>query len=152
MLTFGYGISFDVEHLPFAVYDQDQSPESRQLVESFQGSRYFQERPPIASVEELQRRLQDGELMVAIEIPPDFGRDLMRQERPEVSVWLDGAMPFRAETARGYVSVSPPPFSATLRPDARDATSRPIRSISKAASATIRTSRAPMRSCRASSC
>jgi len=104
MLTFGYGISFDVEHLPFAVYDQDQSSESRQLVESLQSSRYFQEQPPIASTEELQHRLQDGELMVGIEIPPDFGRDLMRQEAPEVSVWLDGAMPFRAETARGYVS------------------------------------------------
>lgn len=104
MLTFGYGISFDVEHLPFAVYDQDQSSESRQLVESLQSSRYFQEQPPIASSEELQHRLQDGELMMGIEIPPDFGRDLMRQEAPEVSVWLDGAMPFRAETARGYVS------------------------------------------------
>lgn len=104
MLTFGYGISFDVEHLPFAVYDQDQSSESRQLAESLQSSRYFQEQPPIASTEELQHRLQDGELMLAIEIPPDFGRDLMRQEAPEVSVWLDGAMPFRAETARGYVS------------------------------------------------
>ncbi|MGO7660642.1 ABC transporter permease, partial [Rhizobium ruizarguesonis] len=76
MLAFGYGISFDVEHLPFAVYDQDQSAESRQLVESLQGSRYFEERPPIASTDALQRRLQDGELMVAIEIPPDFGRDL----------------------------------------------------------------------------
>jgi len=104
MLTFGYGISFDVEHLPFAVYDQDQSSESRQLVESLQSSRYFQEQPPIASSEELQHRLQDGELMMGIEIPPDFGRDLMRQEAPEVSIWLDGAMPFRAETARGYVS------------------------------------------------
>jgi ribosome-dependent ATPase len=104
MLTFGYGISFDVEHLPFAVYDQDQSAESRQLVESLQGSRYFQERPPINASRELQDRLQSGELMVAIEIPPDFGRDLMRQETPEVSIWLDGAMPFRAETARGYVT------------------------------------------------
>ncbi|MBB3564306.1 ribosome-dependent ATPase [Rhizobium sp. BK512] len=104
MLTFGYGISFDVEHLPFAVFDQDQSAESRQLVESLQGLRYFQERSPITSSRELQDRLQNGELMVAIEIPPDFGRDLLRQETPEVSIWLDGAMPFRAETARGYVT------------------------------------------------
>ncbi|HBF29084.1 ribosome-associated ATPase/putative transporter RbbA [Rhizobium sp.] len=104
LLTFGYGISFDVEHLPFAVYDQDRSSESRQLIESLQGSRYFTERAPIASATELQQRLQSGELGVAIEVPPDFGRDLLRQTTPEVSVWLDGAMPFRAETARGYVS------------------------------------------------
>ena len=104
LLTFGYGISFDVEHLPFAVYDQDQSAESRQLIESLQGSRYFEEKRAITSAEDLQTRLQAGELRLGIEIPPDYGRDLMRQEKPEVSVWLDGAMPFRAETARGYLS------------------------------------------------
>jgi ribosome-dependent ATPase len=104
LLAFGYGISFDVEHLPFAVYDQDQSAESRQLIEGLQGSRYFEEKGAIASASDLQARLQTGELRVGIEIPPDFGRDLMRREKPEVSVWLDGAMPFRAETARGYLS------------------------------------------------
>ena len=48
MLTFGYGISFDVENLTFAVFDRDQSAESRELIESFAGSRYFREQPPIA--------------------------------------------------------------------------------------------------------
>jgi ribosome-dependent ATPase len=104
LLTFGYGVSFDVEHLPFAVYDQDQSAQSRQLVESLQGSRYFTERKAITSSKELQDRLQSGELSVGVEIPPNFGRDLERNNTPEVSVWLDAAMPFRAETARGYMA------------------------------------------------
>ncbi|MFS8116047.1 ribosome-associated ATPase/putative transporter RbbA [Rhizobium jaguaris] len=104
LLTFGYGISFDVERLPFAVFDQDQSAQSRQLLESFQGSRYFDEQPAVSSIDDLETRLKSGELKLAIEIPTDFGKDLLRQTRPEVSVWLDGAMPFRAETARGYVS------------------------------------------------
>ena len=103
LLTFGYGVSFDVEHLPFAVYDQDQSAQSRQLVESLQGSRYFTERRAIASSKELQERMQSGELSVGVEIPPNFGRDLERGTTPEVSIWLDAAMPFRAETARGYM-------------------------------------------------
>lgn len=103
LLTFGYGVSFDVEHLPFAVYDQDQSAQSRQLVESLQGSRYFTERRAIASSKELQERMQSGELSVGVEIPPNFGRDLERGNTPEVSIWLDAAMPFRAETARGYM-------------------------------------------------
>jgi ribosome-dependent ATPase len=104
LLTFGYGISFDVEHLPFAVFDQDQSAQSRQLLESFQGSRYFDEHAAIASSDELDARLKDGELTVAIEVPPGFGKDLLRERQPEVGVWLDGAMPFRAETTRGYVA------------------------------------------------
>lgn len=104
MVTFGYGISFDVENLPFAVYDQDQSLESRNLIESFAGSRYFVQRPDIKTSDEMDTRLKSGELKLAIEIPPDFGRNLVSNQYPEVGVWLDGAMPFRAETTKGYVN------------------------------------------------
>ena len=104
MLAFGFGISFDVENLKFAAYDQDNSMESRQLVEAFSSSRYFSEQAPIRSAAELDQRLRSGELQLVIEIPPSFGRDLMAARTPELSVWLDGAMPFRAETTRGYVT------------------------------------------------
>jgi len=104
MLAFGFGISFDVENLKFAAYDQDNSMESRQLVEAFSSSRYFSEQAPIRSAAELDQRLRSGELQLVIEIPPSFGRDLMATRTPELSVWLDGAMPFRAETTRGYVT------------------------------------------------
>ena len=103
MITCGYGISFDVEHLSYAVLDRDRSPESRAYLEQFAGSRYFREQPPMAHYAEMENRLRSGSLKLAIEIPPDFGRDLKRGRQPEVGVWLDGAMPFRAETSRGYV-------------------------------------------------
>jgi len=105
MVTVGYGISFDVEHLAYAAFDQDQSKESRELLENFSGSRYFGEHPDIAVASELDHRLKNGELKVALEIPPNFGKDLLTDKHPEISVWLDGAMPFRAETASGYVMV-----------------------------------------------
>ena len=104
MIAFGFGISFDVENLRFAVYDQDRSPESRELTEAFASSRYFSEQPPIASAEEMDQRLRSGGTQIVIEVPPGFGRDLMAGRDPEVAVWLDGAMPFRAETAKGYVT------------------------------------------------
>ena len=103
MVTVGYGISFDVEHLAYAAFDLDQSKESRELLENFSGSRYFTEHPDIAVETELEHRLKSGELKVALEIPPNFGKDLLTDKDPEISVWLDGAMPFRAETASGYV-------------------------------------------------
>jgi ribosome-dependent ATPase len=103
MITCGYGISFDVEHLSYAVLDRDHSPESRAYLEQFAGSRYFHEQPSMTHYAEMEQRLRSGTLQIAIEIPPDFGRDLKRGRQPEVGVWLDGAMPFRAETSRGYV-------------------------------------------------
>ncbi|WP_025807086.1 ribosome-associated ATPase/putative transporter RbbA [Pseudomonas chlororaphis] len=103
MVIFGYGISLDVENLAFAVYDQDQTPQSRAYLEAFRGSRYFKERKPIRDAAELHRRLQRSEIKLALEIPPGFGRDLYAGRQPAVAAWLDGGMPFRAETSRNYV-------------------------------------------------
>jgi ribosome-dependent ATPase len=104
LVAFGYGISFDVDNLAFAAFDQDRTLESLQLIEDFSGSRYFQEHRDITSVDELQQRLRSGELKLALEIPPHFGKDLSNTKTPEIAIWLDGAMPFVGETARGYVT------------------------------------------------
>ncbi|MDI7861948.1 ribosome-associated ATPase/putative transporter RbbA [Rhizobiaceae bacterium n13] len=104
MITFGFGISFDVENLSYAVYDQDRTPTSRALLESFSSSRYFEEKPEIGSDRELDTRLRAGELTIAIEIPSGFGRDYTTGKPAEIAVWIDGSMPFRAETARAYVA------------------------------------------------
>ncbi len=104
MFAMGYGITFDVENLKFAAFDQDRTPESRRLLESFSGSHYFSERPPISSPEELEQRMRSGELAVVVEIPAGFGRDVASLRSPEVAFWIDGAMPFRGETTKGYVT------------------------------------------------
>ncbi|WP_439392251.1 ribosome-associated ATPase/putative transporter RbbA [Bradyrhizobium sp. PMVTL-01] len=104
MFAMGYGITFDVENLKYAAFDQDRTPESRRLLESFSGSHYFSEQPPVSSVEELERRMRSGELAVTVEIPAGFGRDVASRHSPEVAFWIDGAMPFRGETAKGYVT------------------------------------------------
>jgi ribosome-dependent ATPase len=104
MFVLGHGLSFDVEGLRFGVLDRDRSPESRAYVENIAGSRYFRQRPPIADAAELERRMRSGELSLAIEIPAGFGRDLRLGRQPEVGAWIDGALPYRGETIRGYVS------------------------------------------------
>ncbi|MEJ6781265.1 ribosome-associated ATPase/putative transporter RbbA [Aminobacter sp. Piv2-1] len=103
MAAFGYGISFDIEKLRYAVLDRDQSYESRLVLEQFSNSRYFAERSPLASELEIDRRLQSGELRFAVDIPPGFGRDLLQGRQPEVSFWLEGGNTFLAETARAYI-------------------------------------------------
>ncbi|MGI9433391.1 MAG: ABC transporter permease, partial [Geminicoccaceae bacterium] len=85
------------------VLDRDQSQESQRYLERMAGPRYFVERPPIQTHDEMDRRLQSGDIVVAIEIPPGFGRSLLRDEGPEINARIDGAMPFRAETIEGYL-------------------------------------------------
>lgn len=103
MLIMGYGISMDVENLRFAVLDRDQTVSSQAWSLNLAGSRYFIEQPPLTSYDDLDRRMRSGDVAVAIEIPPNFGRDIARGTPVAIGVWVDGAMPSRAETVKGYV-------------------------------------------------
>ncbi|MDP3904967.1 MAG: ribosome-associated ATPase/putative transporter RbbA, partial [Methylococcaceae bacterium] len=76
MFTFGYGITMDVENLHFAVLDRDQTTLSNNYALDMGGSRYFIPQTPIADYDELDRRMRSGELSLALEIPPNFARDL----------------------------------------------------------------------------
>ena len=103
LFIMGYGISMDVEDLSFAILDRDQTTTSRDYQLDLAGSRYFVEKAPIADYEDLDRRMRAGELSLAIEIPPGFGRDIARGRAVQIGAWIDGSMPPRAETVRGYV-------------------------------------------------
>ncbi len=103
MLVFGFGITTDVNSLSFAVFDRDRSFESREYAGELRGSPYFVEKEPIEDPADLQARLKAGTVNATVEIPPGFGRDIRRGRPTEVGVWIDGAMPFRAETIRGYL-------------------------------------------------
>lgn len=104
MLILGLGITFDVRDVAFAVLDMDRTPESRDFIEQIAGTRYFVEHDPPSGSEELFERMRTGELKLAVEIPPEFGKNLYRGGSPEIAVWIDGAMPFYGETVKGYFS------------------------------------------------
>jgi len=104
MLVFGFGISTDVDNLSFAVLDRDQSHASRVYLQELRGSPYFTEVAPLANYADLEKRMQAGAIRAAIEIPPGFGRDIVHGRPTSVAAWVDGAMPFRAQTIRGYLA------------------------------------------------
>ncbi|SPY96233.1 ABC-type multidrug transport system [Proteus mirabilis] len=103
MFIMGYGISMDVENLRFAIMDRDQTGLSQAYSQNLSGSRYFIEKAPITDYNQLERRLRSGDITVAIEIPPNFARDVAKGHKVKIGVWIDGAMPNRAETVRGYI-------------------------------------------------
>ena len=104
MLVFGFGISTDVNNLSFAVLDHDQSPESRAYLEELRGSSYFVEKRAARRL----RRTRKSPARAATSRPPSKSRPASAATssaaRPAwVGAWVDGAMPFRAETIRGYL-------------------------------------------------
>ena len=118
MLIMGYGISLDVQDLRYAVLDRDGSAASRAYTLELSGSPYFLEQAPLGSNAEMDRRMRSGELALAVEIPPGCGADLARGRPATVGVWIDGAMPMRAEIVSGYVQALHTGFVAQRLADA----------------------------------
>lgn len=102
LITMGFGISFDVDKLSFAVNDMDHTPESRRLIEAFSSIPQFDQKDDFTALDALDQRMERGNLTVALEIPDGFGKALHQGSAPEISLWIDGSMPFRGETAEGY--------------------------------------------------
>lgn len=102
MMVMGYGINMDVDNLKYAVLDYDRTTASQDYITQIEGSRYFDQQPPLSGPQDIDERMRSGELALAIEIPPGFGRQLDRGQQPEVGMWIDGAMPLRAETIKSY--------------------------------------------------
>jgi ribosome-dependent ATPase len=148
MIIFGFGITTDVDNLSFAVLDRDQTPESRAYIGEIRSSRYFIEKAPLHDDAELERRLKSSDVKATIEIAPGFGRDIKRGNPVSVGAWVDGAMPFRAETIRGYLQgvhaqyLSDPAINKTIHAGA------PPERRSRPGFATIRISRASTPWCR----
>ncbi|HEV2187545.1 MAG TPA: ribosome-associated ATPase/putative transporter RbbA [Stellaceae bacterium] len=125
MLMLGFGISTDVNSLTFAVLDHDQTHESRAYLDELRGSTYFVEKAPLTDYAALEDRLADGDIDAAIEIPPGFGRDIVRGRPTSVGAWIDGARPFVAQTIRGYLLALHQSYLSDLAVSATQATQSP---------------------------
>lgn len=118
LLMIAYGVSHDVDDLRFAALDLDQTPESRDYIRHFSGSRYFVETDEARTLTELENRLIANDITLALEIEPGFGREVKRGASPQVSAWIDGANTQRAGTIEGYVSGAHQAYIGQLYRDA----------------------------------
>ncbi|MDF1856507.1 ribosome-associated ATPase/putative transporter RbbA [Pseudooceanicola sp.] len=103
LLIMSFGISQEVRNIPFAAFDLDRSPESRAYLSGFEDSAWFLQAPPISTADELERRMASGELALALQIPPGFGKSVRRGEPPEIAGLIDGSDTNRAGTVESYV-------------------------------------------------
>ena len=102
LLIFGYALSLDVDRIPTVVYDQDHSPQSRELVEQFRGSRYFTIVGEPQGYRPVERALDTRLALLAVVIPPGYSRELLSGGQANVQLLLDGSDSNTAAIARGY--------------------------------------------------
>jgi ABC-2 type transport system permease protein len=103
LLLFGYALNFDIKHIPLAVVDQDGSRASRDLVDKFRTTEYFDLKTVLPKTAAIDPILAREDVRVALVIPAKFADDLAAGQSPEVQVIVDGSNAMSGTTAAGYV-------------------------------------------------
>jgi len=98
LILLGYAATTDVEHLRTAVYDGDKSRQSRELVQTYQASNYFDIVAYVAKEDDLAYLIDHGDVRGALIIPAGYGRDISARQRPNVAFLIDGSDPTVANT------------------------------------------------------
>ncbi|MEK6754911.1 MAG: ABC transporter permease, partial [Bacteroidota bacterium] len=102
LLLNGYALNFDVTHIKAAVVDQEKSARSREFINAFITSGYFDHVQDLNTSEEATRLIDDGHVRIVIVVPADFSSRLLANERAAVQMLVDGMDANAATTVVGY--------------------------------------------------
>lgn len=115
LFLLGYAATNDVTDVPMAVYDLDQSSDSRALIEAYNSAGYFLVTHTISSLDELERLIEDGDVRVGLLIPPDYSNSLQTGQPAEIGVIIDGSDPSVAKTALSSTQLIGQAFGAQIQ-------------------------------------
>jgi ABC-2 type transport system permease protein len=102
LLLNGYALNFDVTHIKAAVVDREKSARSREFINSFITSGYFDYVQNLNTSEEATRLIDDGHVRIVIVVPADFSSRLLANEKATVQILVDGMEASAATTVVGY--------------------------------------------------
>lgn len=120
LLLFGYALSLDVDQIPAIVYDHSRSPESRDLIREFAGSRYFNIIGYAENDKTVDFAIDRTKALMGIVIPERFSEDLLAGRETKVQILLDGSDSNTASIALGYANALILTYAAELRTKAQN--------------------------------
>jgi pyoluteorin transport system permease protein len=116
-LVFGYAATYDLNHVPYAVLDQDRSAASRQLLAGLDGSGVFERVADLQSAQDVRTYIDQRRALLVVQIQQDFERRLLLGRNVDVQVIADGRNSNTAATANSYVAAVVAAFNDRWRSD-----------------------------------
>jgi len=117
LLMFGYALTLDVDRVPFVVWDQGRSVESREFTAHFTATRYFDFRGTVENYAAVERAIDTREAMLALVLPPDFGARLAAGRAVGVQAIVDGSDSNTAGIVLGYTATITTTFNQQVALD-----------------------------------
>jgi ABC-2 type transport system permease protein len=120
LLLFGYALTLDVDRIPTYVYDQDQTPQSRAVIERFRGSRYFEILGTVENYRQIEKDIDRSRILLGLVIPRNFAHQLEVGKEADVQLLLDGSDSNTASIALGYAEALLQLYALELREAAQN--------------------------------
>ena len=90
LFLFGYGVSFDLDHIPVGVADRDRTAASRALVDGVTAARELVKVADVAP-EDAPALFRAGKALAVLVVPQGYEKDVMEGKRTRVQLLVDGA-------------------------------------------------------------
>jgi ABC-2 type transport system permease protein len=120
LLLFGFALSLDVDRIPTFIYDADGSSLSREIVERFRGSRYFEISGFVQDYRSIERAIDRNQILMGVVIPRDYSRQIAAGRPAQVQILVDGSDSNTASIALGYAESLLRGYSAEVRSQAQN--------------------------------
>ena len=104
LLVFSFAASFDLNHIPLAVYDEDRGSAASSLIARFSGSGHFSLSAPVHNEQALQHRIDEAQALMVLHLPADFSRQLHQNGSAPVQLIIDGRNSNTAAIALSYAN------------------------------------------------
>ena len=114
LVIYGYALTMDVDEVPLVVWDQSETPQSRELVSGFAASRYFNWQGSVRNYAELERAIDSRQAVAALVIPADFAAQLAAGRTAPAQMIVDGSDSNTATIALGYADAVAETYSQAV--------------------------------------
>ncbi|MGJ5815250.1 ABC transporter permease [Paludibaculum fermentans] len=115
LLLFGYALTLDVDRIPTVIYDQDQTPQSREVVQRLRGSRYFQIVEAQGDYPKIIDRINRSTALMGVVIPNRFAHKIEANEEAQIQILVDGSDSNTAGIGAGYAEALIMAYAQELR-------------------------------------
>ena len=115
LLLFGFALTLDVDRILTYVYDQDQTPQSRELIDQFRSSRYFEITRDVHDYKTIEHAIDQNTILLSIVVPKDYAKHLLAGQEADVQMLIDGSDSNTAGIAQGYAAAIVQTYAARIR-------------------------------------
>lgn len=90
LVIYGYAVNFDIQHVRTAIFDEDHTPQSRELISRLGSTPYFDLDYYLQNQDQARQLIDNGDIAIMVRIPKNFAKQIKQGETAPIQLAFDG--------------------------------------------------------------